>query len=69
MIKMQEFSCFYIYLHFYIIPALFAYFLACYPYILLHFNVFSFYVEWQSRIEIEHHVFHCIQSVVLLNLH
>ena len=27
----------YIYLHYYIIPTLFAYFLACHPYILLHF--------------------------------
>ena len=26
-----------IYLHYYIIPTLFAYFLACHPYILLHF--------------------------------
>ena len=27
----------YIYLHFYVIPTLFAYFLACHPYIFLHF--------------------------------
>ena len=40
--KMKKWNFLYVYLHFYIIPILSAYFLACYPYIFLHFLRFSF---------------------------